>query len=157
MPVDKMKNHAYLGLMKEVLKYANCFVCGDKNESGLQAKFYYDGEKAFTEIAAIESFEGYKGIYHGGVISSLLDEVMIKAILAEDIFAVTVEMTVKYIQPVKVDTQMKIEGYVTKGKGRIFFTEGKVVDSEGNVYATATGKYIKANDDLKAQLMKSKD
>ncbi|KAA3635476.1 MAG: PaaI family thioesterase [Calditrichaeota bacterium] len=143
--------------MKEVLKYANCFVCGDKNKSGLQAKFYYDGEKAFTEIAALESFEGYKGIFHGGVISSLLDEVMIKAILADDIFAVTAEMTVKYIQPVKVDTKLKIEGYVTKGKGRIFFTEGKVIDTAGNVYATATGKYIKANDELKAQLMKSKD
>lgn len=143
--------------MKEILRYSNCFVCGENNIGGLKAKFYYDGEKAFTEIKASEHFEGYKGIYHGGVISSLLDEVMIKAILAEDVFAVTKEMTIKYIRPVKIGDDLIFTGQKIKNKGRVYFTEGAVKDKKGEIYASATGKYIKADDSLKAQLLKSKD
>ena len=47
--------------MKEVLKYANCFVCGDENHHGLKARFFYDGEKATTEVTASPEFEGYRG------------------------------------------------------------------------------------------------
>ena len=139
------------------MKYPNCFVCGDKNIYGINAKFYFDGEKAFTELLADEKFEGYKGIYHGGVISSLLDEVMIKAILASNKFAVTAEMTVKYKIPVKVGEKLKFIGIVIKEKGRLFFTEGSAVGEDGTVYATATGKYVLATDELKNQLMKSDD
>lgn len=139
----------------EILKYDNCFICGDKNLCGVQAKFYFDGKEATTEIVAGEQFEGYKGIYHGGVISSLLDEVMIKAILATDIFAVTAEMTVKYIKPVRVGEKLVFKGKVTKEKGRLYFTEGVAQSENGEIFATATGKYIKAGDELKETLMQS--
>lgn len=140
---------------KEVLKYENCFICGDKNSCGVQAKFYFNGSEATTEIIAGEQFEGYKGIYHGGVISSLLDEVMIKAILANDIFAVTAEMTVKYLKPVKVGDRLKFIGKVVRDKGRLFFTEGVAQSETGDIYATATGKYVEAGADLKEILMQS--
>lgn len=141
--------------MKEVLKYSNCFVCGDHNHHGLKAKFYYDGEKAVTEITAREDFEGYRGIFHGGVISSLLDEVMIKAILAEEKYAVTVELTVRYFLPVRVGEKVRFVGKVTRQKGRVTFTEGEATGAEGQVFATATAKYVEAGADLKDQLMKS--
>lgn len=140
---------------KEVLRYENCFICGDKNSSGVQARFYFDGEQATTEIVADEMFEGYKGIYHGGVISSLLDEVMIKAILATEIFAVTAEMTVKYVKPVKVGEKLIFTGKVTKAKGRLFFTEGVAQSETGEIFATATGKYVEAGNELKEILMQS--
>lgn len=143
--------------LREILRYPNCFVCGDKNIHGIKAKFYYDGKSAFTEVMADGKFEGYRGIYHGGVISSLMDEVMIKAILATGKFVVTAEMTVKYKLPVKVGEKLRFIGIVTKEKGRLFFTEASAVGEEGVVYATATGKYVLAKDDLKDQLMKSKD
>lgn len=141
--------------MKEVLKYSNCFVCGDQNDHGLKAKFYYDGEKAITEVTAHGDFEGYRGIYHGGVISSLLDEVMIKAILAEEKYVVTVELTVRYFLPVRVGEKVRFTGKVTKRKGRVTFTEGEATGSDGQVFATATAKYVEAGEDLKGQLMKS--
>lgn len=141
--------------MKEVVKYTHCFVCGDKNQHGLKAKFFFDGEKAFTELTADESFEGYRGIYHGGVIASLLDEVMIKALLAQDMYVVTAEMTVKYLKPVLTGTRLTFTGKLIKQKGKLYFTEGSVADCEGTIYASATGKYIKAGEELTATLMKS--
>ena len=97
-------------VMKEVLRYPNCFVCGDLNPGGLKAKFFFDGQKAYTEITTDSRFEGYKGIYHGGVLSSLLDEIMIKAILANERFAVTAEMTVRFLLPVKIGEKLSITG-----------------------------------------------
>jgi len=143
--------------MREILKYPNCFVCGDKNINGLKAKFYFDGKNAFTEIIADGKFEGYKGIYHGGVISSLMDEVMIKAILASGKFVVTAEITVKYKLPVRVGEKLKFIGTVLKEKGQLIVTEGSAIGENGKVYASATGKYILATDELKDQLMKSSD
>jgi len=141
--------------MREVTKYAHCFVCGDKNDNGLKAVFMYDGKQASTTVVAREVFEGYKNIYHGGILSTLLDEVMIKAILAEEIFAVTAELTVKFKAPVPIGETLTFTGWVTERRRRLLATEGKVEGRDGTVYATATGKYIEAKPDLQARLKES--
>ncbi|MBU8934196.1 MAG: PaaI family thioesterase [candidate division Zixibacteria bacterium] len=143
--------------MKEVAKYSHCFVCGDKNPDGLGARFFYDGSQVVTRVKATEQFEGYRGIYHGGLIATLLDEVMIKAVLAIDRFAVTAEMTVRFIQPVRVGDELTFSGRVVKSKGRVFLTEGEVRNDADEIYATATGKYIEAGEGLREDLMKSID
>lgn len=141
--------------MKEIIKYPNCFVCGDKNQNGLQAKFYFDGQRAVSEVMALEKFEGYHGIYHGGIISTILDEIMIKAILAKNIYVVTAEMTVRYIKPVNTGDKLKFTGWVVKNKGRLYFAEGEVINQAGEICASASGKYIKAGPSLKDRLLES--
>lgn len=141
--------------MEEIAKYSNCFVCGDHNEHGLQAKFFLEGEKAVARLVARAEFEGYRGIYHGGVISSMLDEVMVKAILARNVFAVTAEMTVRYLKPVEIGSELTFTGEIVEQKGRIYLTEGKVCDASGTMYASATGKYLKAKPGLQERLMES--
>lgn len=141
--------------MKEVVRYSSCFVCGDKNESGLKARFFYDGEQAVTEIVALEQFEGYHGIYHGGIVATLLDEVMIKAILVQNRYAVTAELTVRFLKPVRTGEKIRFTGWVTKSKGRVFLTEGKATGENGQVFATATGRYVEADSELKPTLMNS--
>ena len=143
--------------MKEIAKYSGCFICGGENDNGIKARFFFDGEKAVSEITADEIFEGYRGIYHGGVISALLDEVMIKAILAQDIYAVTAEITIKFIRPVKTGDRVKLTGKVKAKKGRLYLTEGQAVDQEDKPFATATGKYIEAHPELKKILVQSID
>ena len=141
--------------MKEIVKYSHCFVCGDQNDHGLRAKFFYDGEQAITEVTADGSFEGYHGIYHGGIIAALLDEVMIKAILAQEVIAVTVELTVRYLIPIKIGDKLTFTGRILRSKGRLYVTEGEVLGCDGATCATATGKYIEAGADLKETLQSS--
>lgn len=144
-----------LARMKEIVKYPHCFVCGDQNDHGLNAKFFYDGEKAVTELIADKSFEGYRGVYHGGIIAALLDEVMIKAILAQDVIAVTVELSVRYLVPVRIGDKLTFTGRILRTKGRLYVTEGEVRGDDSTIYATADGKYIEARADLKATLEES--
>lgn len=143
--------------MEEVLRYKNCFVCGDQNPHGLQAKFFYDGRTAQTNLVATEAFEGYKGIYHGGIIAALLDEVMIKAILATGVYSVTAEMTIRYKRPVRTGDALTFRGVIAYKKGKVYLTEGEVVDQNGVAYAEASGKYIEAGLELRQELQKSSD
>jgi uncharacterized protein (TIGR00369 family) len=143
--------------MKEIAAYKGCFVCGRENINGLQAKFVYDGEQAFTELIAGEQFEGYKGIYHGGILATLLDEVMIKAVLARGVFAVTAEMTVRYKRPVKTGEKIRFVGRVVSHKGRLYHTEGEAVGEDDQPYATSTGICLEAKPDLKTKLIESID
>lgn len=138
--------------MEEVAKYPNCFVCGDKHDHGLKAKFYFDGQQVVSRVTASREFEGYRDIYHGGILSAMLDEVMIKAILARNVFAVTAEMTVRFLRPIAIGQELTFIGKVTATKGRMFLTEGEVVDAEGEPFATATAKYIKARPELEDRL-----
>jgi acyl-coenzyme A thioesterase PaaI-like protein len=141
--------------MKEVARYKKCFVCGEENIGGLKAKFFWDGQEAHTTVSADAAYEGYSGIYHGGIVATLLDEVMLKAILALDIYAVTAEMTVRYKKPVRTGETIKFVGRIIEEKGRLYLTEGAALDANGEPFATATGRYLKAKPDLKSQLLKS--
>jgi uncharacterized protein (TIGR00369 family) len=141
--------------MKEIARYSGCFVCGDENQIGLKAKFFYDGQKAVCEITADELYAGYKNIFHGGITSTLLDEIMIKSLLAEDLMVVTAEMTVKFKRPVYSGDRLHFEGWKTGQKGPLFLTSGKATNQNGDIVAEATGKYIRPNSDLSAKLHQS--
>ena len=141
--------------MKEIVKYSHCFVCGDQNEHGLKARFFDDGDQAVTDLVTEPVFEGYRGIYHGGLISTLLDEVMIKAILARDVMAVTAELTVRFRKPLGIGVKLHLTGKIIRVKGRVYITEGEAVGEDGTVYATAKGRYIEAPDELRSKLVES--
>lgn len=94
-------------------------------------------------------------MYHGGIISTILDEVMIKAILAGSRLAVTAELTIRFIAPVPVGTELRFTGRILHEKGKLITTSGDVQDSLGTRYAEAAGKYILAGPDLAARLRQS--
>jgi uncharacterized protein (TIGR00369 family) len=141
--------------MQEIIRYPNCFVCGENNSHGLKARFFWNGKEAVTEVTATEAFEGYRGIFHGGVIGSLLDEVMIKAILAQGIFVVTAEMTVRFHEPARVGEKLTFVGKIKHQRGRVWVTEGTACRADGTVIASSTGKYVEAREDLREELTRS--
>jgi len=143
--------------MKEIMKYSGCFVCGDQNRAGLKAKFYEQDGVVVTDLVADQAFEGYRGIYHGGVLATLLDEVMIKAILARGVFAVTAEITVRFRNPVPIGGKLRLTGRVLQSRGRLYTTEGEAIGVDGTVFATASGTYLEARDELKSKLVQSLD
>ncbi|KPL02333.1 MAG: hypothetical protein AMJ90_06045, partial [candidate division Zixibacteria bacterium SM23_73_2] len=138
--------------MKEILKYKNCFVCGDENRCGLKVKFFEEKKVAKAEYVVDQRFEGYKNVLHGGIISTLLDEVMIKAVLAKDLLAVTAQIEVKFKKPVMVGEKLFMEGRVKEKKGRIFLAEGKIINQDGVLVALGSAKYVAATEKMKELL-----
>jgi len=150
-----MSTTCYLFTVKEIVRYSHCFVCGEQNQIGLKVRFFWDGSQAQAQVTADELFEGYRGIYHGGIIATVLDEIMVKAILALGKTAVTAEMTIRYFHPVRTGDHLTFHGRVTKQRGPIYFAAADVVAPDGTTFATATGKYAEVRGGLKEELESS--
>jgi len=129
--------------MTELWKYENCLVCGDKNEIGMNLPFDYDGEVAATEYTAEARFEGYKEVLHGGILTALLDEVMAKAIFGKKILVATVEIKVKFKNPVKTGQKIKLEGKYTGERGSLIFASSRAILPDGSLAAEAEGKFFR--------------
>jgi uncharacterized protein (TIGR00369 family) len=82
------------------------------------------------------------GAVHGGYAATLLDTVMGLAVatrLAHDQGFTTLELKVAYHRAMTEKTgPVRGEGKVVTFGRRAAFTEGRVVDDKGNLYATAT-------------------
>lgn len=131
--------------MREIARYSGCFVCGEENDIGLRARFFFDEDtrKAVCDVIADEQYAGYKHIFHGGITATLLDEIMIKSLLAEGNMVVTAEMTVRFKKPVYSGDSLRFEGWMTAQKGPLFITAGRAVNQHGETVAEASGKYVK--------------
>lgn len=136
-------------------RYGQCFVCGDKNPFGLNVEFYKKNGRVVGEYVAQDRFQGYKNILHGGILSALLDEVMIKSILAQDILTLTCEIKVRFKKPVKIGQRLFLEGKHTQNRGKILLAEGKVTNEDGDLVAMAEGKFFKAEGAMEKLLSQS--
>ena len=118
----------------------HCFVCGRSNEQGLQMVFYDNGiDQVESELTVPEFCQGYPEITHGGVLASILDEVVGRCIMATDHhrFMMTVNMTVQYRHPVPVGTRIRAVGTLTRLKGRLAKARGEIVLPDGTVACEA--------------------
>ncbi len=141
--------------MKPLKKYSQCFICGDKNPFGLNVEFYQKDQRVVGEYVVQDHFQGYKNVLHGGILSALLDEVMIKSILAQDILTLTCEIKVRFKKPVKIGQKLFLEGWATENKGRILAAEGKIKDEDGGVVAAAEGKFFRVDGEMEELLSRS--
>ena len=122
----------------------NCFVCGEKNERGLKIDFKPGEENsAVAETSLSRTYEGYEGIIHGGIISTLLDEAMSKTIHFHKLAAVTAELTVRFKNSLPADTKFTVYAQVKEIKGKLIFTEANITLTESKqVISTATAKFF---------------
>lgn len=124
-----------------------CLVCGTQNAAGLKTAFYEleDGE-LMAVFTAAEQHQGYPGRVHGGVLATVLDEAIGRAInTAEpDAWGVTVELShVRYKQPVPLGETIRVIARITSNSSRIFEGSGEVVLPDGTVAVEAQGRYMK--------------
>jgi uncharacterized protein (TIGR00369 family) len=129
--------------------YPGCFVCGqkEKNSSSLNVRFRITEHGVEVPFKAQVEQEGYKNIVHGGIMCSLLDETIGWAVaVARKKFFVTAELTVRFIKPLFVGQDVIVKGRALEHKSRYSIAEGEIVDSNGVIYAKATGKFFLMSD-----------
>lgn len=131
----------------------NCFACGELNEHGLKLQLHLEERRSWSEFVLDDRFEGWRGVTHGGIIATILDEVMAWALVAEDNWGVTARMSLEFKRPVLVGTRVRAEGWIVRSRRRLVDTAGQVVDSQGNVLATAEAIYVAADEERKRELM----
>ena len=125
-----------------------CFVCGQDNTIGLQAKFNIDPKQnsASAVLTIGTNFQGWQGVVHGGIIATLLDETAIYACQSLSKTAVTAGMTVKYRKPVKVDCLVQLTAEVVCVKRSIAIVNSRLM----------VGTEIMAEAEVKVMLLNEK-
>jgi acyl-coenzyme A thioesterase PaaI-like protein len=134
IPIEKVDGHT-------------CFACGTANPIGLQMNFYRQGENICSDITLGEFHVGWENIAHGGIISTMLDEVMSWTVLYfKRSFFVTRKMEIKYVRQVPVGKLLTVRGSIsgnshTAGREKIR-VEGRIVDTEGHLLARSAGEFV---------------
>jgi len=120
-----------------------CFVCGRQNSNGMQLPIVADETGASIEYVIPVYYQGWDGITHGGIIATLLDELMAWSTKNRGYSTVTAELKVRYRKPVPVGKKIYGRGWVTQDQGRLVLTVAQLRSAEGEVLAEATGKLWK--------------
>jgi len=131
----------------------NCFACGTLNSNGLHLVLHLEPDRCWTELELDRRFEGWEGIAHGGITSTILDEVMAWSLVAADNWGVTARLAVEFRQPLPIETRVRAEGWITRSRRRVVDTAARIVDlASGVEFATATGLYVAADETRKREL-----
>lgn len=120
-----------------------CFVCGHKNPIGLKLNFSFDGKTIKTEFIPRKEHQGYSNIVHGGIISTLLDEAMVKLAIAMGIPVVTAQMEIRLRKALNVGQKITIEAKILENTKKILEAYAEAVTSDNVIIADARGKLVK--------------
>ncbi|MHC6657530.1 PaaI family thioesterase [Aeromonas salmonicida] len=128
--------------------HANCMVCGIDNQSALGIGFHQTGEHSTEGVFLTdERYQGYTGILHGGMTSTLLDAVMTHCLLQQGIKGLTAELTIRFVVPINIGSKIYLSAQIVdQGHGIHRLNAVALVD--GVVVAKASAKFIekKVND-----------
>jgi acyl-coenzyme A thioesterase PaaI-like protein len=127
---------------EEVVDDGRCFACGPQNEIGIGLRFAAVEDGVASEIIVPQQFQGWRGIVHGGIVMTLLDEGMAHAAAAAGSRGVTAELTARFRAPVPVDAPLRVTGRIAWRRGRVFGLEASVLAADGSVLAEGTGKFV---------------
>jgi uncharacterized protein (TIGR00369 family) len=122
-----------------------CFVCGMQNPIGLKAFFYQDEEgRVVAHFTGKEEHQGYPGVMHGGIVTALLDEVIARVAIAQDLlWGVTAKLEVRFRRPVPLGQPLTLVGEMTRLRSRTVEAHGEIRLEDGTVAAEAEGVYIR--------------
>ena len=121
----------------------SCFVCGESNPHGLHRRSRVEGSVVVLDYTTRSADLGWRHLVHGGILMTLLDEVMTwAAILASREAVVAAEMTTRLKKPVGVGETLRVEGRVVKVGRKLVLTDGVILRGGDEVVGRASGKYF---------------
>ncbi len=135
------------------LRPHNCFACGDLNDAGLRLKLHLSPDRCWTDLTLTSRYEGWEGVIHGGILATILDEVMGWALIARDSWGVTARLNLQFRKPVTVGRTIRAEAWVTAARRRVQECTGRIIDVEtGEELATGQATYVAAPEAKKREL-----
>jgi acyl-coenzyme A thioesterase PaaI-like protein len=121
----------------------DCFVCGAHNSHGLHLRFRRAGDEVLSDFVPAAQHAGFRGIVHGGIISTALDEAMFWAAASTTKrFCLAAELNVRFLQKVSVGEKYLIVAKLDADRGRLWHSSAELRDAAGKVCARATCKQI---------------
>ncbi len=122
---------------------SECFACGPDHPHGLKLRFRADGPGRVTaDWIPGKEWEGYQDVIHGGIVATVLDEAMSKAVAAAAGPAFTCRLEVRLRRHVAPGELMKVRGWVVEKRKRHTRVEAELRDSLGVERAHAWATFL---------------
>ncbi len=120
-----------------------CFGCGQTNPVGLHLEFFRAEDGSVVSFPTVaDTYEGPPGYLHGGIIATLLDEAMSKAVRSRGLVAMTRRLDIDYLRPIPSGSAIRIEGRMVRDDGRKHWVEARILNAESAVLAQGKGLFI---------------
>jgi acyl-coenzyme A thioesterase PaaI-like protein len=120
-----------------------CFACGAKNAHGLRMKFYTDHQQLYSFLCLPDTMTGWDRTIHGGVLSTILDEIMGWAVI--HLFkklGVTQSITVDFKRPVKAGEDISVRGGILEVLSeRSARMTGTITNANEEICTQAVGQF----------------
>ena len=130
-------------MKKPVPRFKGCFVCGRENPIGLNLQLYLEEDKVTGEFTPQVEHQGYRGIAHGGILGTVMDEAMVWAPkLSREVICIGVELSVRFLNPAYIGEPLDIEARLVKDRRKVFETSAELRRKDGTVVAKAEGKFM---------------
>ena len=121
----------------------NCFVCGTHNPIGLKVAFTLDGDACHGRFTPGANHAGFDNVTHGGIVYSLLDDVMANWLFLQGARGFTAKCEIRYRQPLPVGTEIELKCRLRQRKGRLVVLESSAARADdGSVAATAEASFM---------------
>lgn len=130
-----------------IREQSTCIACGVDHPHGLRLAFTEASEGVQVAYwTATAAWEGFVGLLHGGILATLADEAMAKAVVARGWEAVTGELRVRYQAPVVPGDRLEIRGRVLDRRNRRIHAEATVRKHDGSLCLRAQSTFVMVSD-----------
>lgn len=120
-----------------------CFACGKDNPIGLKMEFQHKDSKSIVKFKCKKEHQGWGDVVHGGILFTLMDEIMARMIIDSGTNVVTSRMEISFLRPVKVGQDITIESKEDRSEGRFVYASSKIVSENKKILAKSKGVYVK--------------
>lgn len=122
--------------------HPNCVVCSPGNELGLHLVFtLLEGGGVETSFDCAAIYEGFPGMLHGGVITSLLDGAMTNCLFSQGQVGVTGELKVRFRYPVATGRPATVRAWSEEASPPFHVLKAELMQDQ-QVKARAMGKFV---------------
>ena len=132
----------------------DCFGCAPDNPIGLHMEFFEEGEQVICFWRPQEHYEGWVGVLHGGIVSTLVDEtagwVVTRKLQAA---GMTSRLNMRFHKPLMSnETQITIKAHLAELRRNIATIVATVENAHGEVCAEGQAIYFVLSDEKSAEM-----
>ncbi|HOL70511.1 MAG TPA: PaaI family thioesterase [Bryobacteraceae bacterium] len=127
---------------RQALLNSACVVCGAGNPTGLRLRFHCSPHEVSAQWRPTAAWESFQGVIHGGIITTVLDEAMSKAIIARGCEALTAELRVRFRKQVSPGDALCVRGWVVEKRKRRILAEAVLSFENGDELAHAWATFL---------------
>ena len=125
-------------------QHPSCVVCSPTHPFGLRLSFTLDADGIVAaQFECDPAFAGYRGLLHGGVISSLLDGAMTNCLFLHGQLALTARLNLRFRHPVQTGMPAVVRAWISDTSRGFFQMKAELLQA-GIRKASADGVFMPA-------------